>query len=59
MMTLREWRRWRDQAGVLLSLLDLVPEDRRDEAWRIYYLWRDWKLSFTEAKKRILALAGK
>ena len=59
MMTLREWRKWRDQAGVLLSLLDLVPEDRRGEAWRIYHLWRDWKLSFAEAKKRILALAGK
>jgi len=59
MMTLKEWRKWRDQAGILLSLFDLVPEERRNEAWRIYRMWRDFKISFTEAKKRILALAKK
>ena len=58
-MTVKEWRKWRDQAGILLSLFDLVPEERRNEAWRIYHLWHDWKISFTEAKRRIKALAKK
>ncbi len=52
-----EWRRMRDQAGELLFLMSRVPPSRRGEAWRIYHLWRDWKLPFTEARKRILALA--
>ena len=49
----------RDQAGVLLYMVGKVPKSRRDEAWRIYCLWRDWKISFLEAKRRISALAGK
>ncbi len=59
MMTLKEWRKWRDQAGILLAMFDDAPKDRRNEAWRIYHLWRDWKISFTEAKRRIKALAKK
>ena len=58
-MSIKEWRKWRDQAGELLFLMSRVPPSRRGEAWRIYHLWRDWKLSFAEARKRILALAGK
>ncbi len=54
-----EWRRMRDQAGELLFLVGKVPPSRRGDAWRIYHLWRDWKISFTEAKRRIKALAKK
>ena len=54
-----EWRRMRDQAGILLAMFDEIPESRRGEAWRIYHAWRDWKISFTEAKRRIKALARK
>jgi len=58
-MSVKEWRKFRDQAGVLLSMFDDVPESRQEEAWRIYRMWRDWKISFTEAKRRLKALASK
>ena len=55
----QEWRRMRDQAGELLFLIGDVPPSRRRDAWAIYHLWRDWKISFAEARRRIKALAGK
>jgi len=54
-----EWRKMRDQAGELLFLVGAVPPSRRRYAWEIYHLWRDWKISFSEARRRIKALAVK
>ena len=56
-MSVKEWRKYRDQAGILLHLISLVPKDRREKAWRIYHEWRDWKITFSEAKKKLKELA--
>ncbi len=58
-MTVKEWRKLRDQAGILLGLMDYVPECRKGEAWRIYYLWRDCKITFREAKRRLKSLKSR
>lgn len=56
-MRVKEWRKYRNQAGILLHLISLVPKERRSEAWRIYHEWRDWKIAFNEAKRRLMELA--
>jgi len=56
-MKVKEWRKYRNQAGILLHLISLVPKERRSEAWRIYHEWRDWKITFNEAKQRLMELA--
>ncbi len=54
LMTLKEWRKWRNQAGILIDLV--VEAGNDDEAWRIYHAWRDFKISFEEARKRLKRL---
>ncbi len=50
----REWRRLRDQAGELLYLVAKADTaGRGGEAERIYEEWRNGKLGFEEAKKRL------
>ena len=58
-MSVREWRLRRNQAGVLIGMIYSLPPSKRDEARKIYDLWKSWRISFAKAKKRILALAKK
>ncbi len=48
----------RNQAGILIGYVLHAPKGKRREAWRIYYAWRDWKISFREAEKRLIKLTG-
>ncbi len=58
-MSVREWRRRRDQAGILIGMIRDLPPSKQREGRRIYEEWRTWKISFTEAKRRLRALAKK
>ncbi len=50
----REWRKRRDQAGILLGYVaKAVKTSRGEEAWRIYEDWRSERIGFEEAKKRL------
>lgn len=50
----REWRKRRDQAGILLGYVaKAVKASHGEEAWRIYEDWRSWRISFEEARKRL------
>ena len=50
----KEWRRLRDQAGELLYLVAKADTmSRGREAERIYEEWRNGRLGFEEAKKRL------
>ena len=50
----REWRRRRNQAGVLLArVFDAEDMGYGREAWRVYEEWRTGKIGFEEAKKRL------
>ena len=57
-MTVKEWRLRRDQAGILIGYVLHAPKGKRGEAWRVYYMWRDWKISFREAEERLIKLTG-
>ncbi len=57
-MSVKEWRVRRDQAGILIGYVLHAPKGKRREAWRIYYAWRDWKISFREAEERLIKLTG-
>ncbi len=59
MMTVEEWRKRRNQAGILIGMIYDLPPEKRVEGRRIFELWRDWRISFAEARRRIKALAGK
>lgn len=54
LMTLKEWRKYRNMAGILVSLV--VKAGNTREAWRIYDAWLARKISFEEAKKRLKRL---
>ena len=51
---LKQYRRLRDEAGVLLSYV--VDAGNTREAWRIYHEWRDGKLTYREALKKLRRL---
>ncbi len=55
LMTLKEWRRYRDMAGILIDLV--VEAGNGDEAWSIYHAWRDGKLTYRQALARLKKLA--
>ena len=55
LMTLKEWRRYRDMAGILIDLV--VEAGNDDEAWSIYHAWLARKIGFKEARKRLRKLA--
>ncbi len=52
---LKQYRRLRDRAGILLSYV--VDAGNTGEAWRIYHAWRDGKLTYREALARLKKLA--
>ncbi len=57
-MSVREWRLRRNQAGVLIGMIYSLPPSKRDEARKIYDLWKDWRISFKEAEERLIKLMG-
>lgn len=62
MLTAREWRRLRDQAGRLQFILAEIQDSqpaRLQEAEKVYKLWLNGKITYTEARKRLRELAGK
>ena len=49
-----EWIRLRDQAGELLYLVakaDIMG--RGEEAERVYEEWKNWRISYEEARRRL------
>lgn len=55
---LKQYRRLRDRAGILLGLVAKTSHGgQRKEAWRIYHAWRDGKLTYREALARLKKLA--
>ena len=56
MLSVKEWRRRREQASILIGYVMEAPRGRKREAWRIYREWQEGRITFTEARKRLLAL---
>ncbi len=55
----KEWRRARDEAGILLGYVaKAIRAGRREEAWRVYEEWRAGKLDFDEAKNLLEKLVA-
>ena len=55
---LKQYRRLRDKAGILLSLVAKTPRGPlRRHAWQIYHAWRDGKLTYRQALARLKKLA--
>ena len=55
-MLYKEWRKRRDQAGILIGhiyIIHRVAPDLEEEAWRIYEKWKNEEISFEEALKKI------
>ena len=62
MLTTREWRRLRDQAGRLQFIIAEIQDNqpkRLPEAEKIYKLWLKGKITFREAERRLQELAEK
>lgn len=55
-LSVREWRRRREQASILIGYVMEAPRGRKREAWRIYREWQEGRMKFTEAKRRLLGL---
>jgi len=53
-MTIKEWRKRRNQAGILLSLVMEAPKEKRKEAQRIYREWQKGKITYKQAKKLLI-----
>jgi len=52
----REWRRRRDQAGILVGhiyIIHRVAPELEEEAWRIYEKWKVREIEFEEALKKL------
>ena len=50
----QEWRQLRDQAGILLGYVaKAVKAGKSDEAWRVYEEWKNMRISYEEAKRRL------
>ena len=59
MVLYKEWRKRRDQAGILIGhiyIIHRVAPDLEEEAWRIYEKWKNEEISFEEALKKIEGL---
>ncbi len=49
-MTLRDLRRWRNQAGILWGLVyDAMKQGRGEEAKKIYSMRREGKITYGQA----------
>ena len=59
LMSVKEWRRRRSQAGILIGMIHDLPPSKRGEGRRIYEEWRTWRISFTVAMRRLKALSSK
>jgi len=58
-LSVREWRKRRDQAGELIHLVVQIPRGPlRKKAWEIYSLWQEEVISFEAAKRRLRELAS-
>ena len=59
--SLREWRKRRDQAGILIGYVFQTPKGSRlrEQAWRVYEDWQEERITFKEAEKRLRELAAK
>jgi len=56
-VNLREFRKLRARASILLGYV--IRANFSKDAWRIYFDWRDGKLSYREALERLRKLAAK
>ena len=60
MMSLKEFRKKRSQAGKLLHLvLEAERKGRATQAWKTYKQWTSNKISYSEAKKQLEKLLEK
>ncbi len=59
LMSVEEWRKRRNQAGILIGMIHDLPPSKRAECRKVYEEWRKWRISFTEAKRRLKELAIK
>ncbi|MEB3760302.1 MAG: hypothetical protein GSR81_05580 [Desulfurococcales archaeon] len=59
MLSLNEWRRNRDKAGILLDLVYNAQDGAKEKAWQIYKKWANAEITCKEAKKQLEKLAGK
>ena len=56
-MSVREWRVRRDQAGTLIGMIHDLPPSKRRLGREIYERWLRWEISFPEAKAMLRELA--
>ena len=58
--SLGEWRRRRDQAGILCYIIAGIPRGPlREQAWQIFDRWQEELITFREARERLRELARK
>jgi hypothetical protein len=57
-MSVKEWRLRRDQAGILIGYVIHAPKGKREKAWEIYSKWNNGIISFREAERQLMALTG-
>ena len=59
--TAREWRKRRDQAGILIGYVFQTPKGSRlrSQAWRIFRQWQEEEITFKVAEKKLRELAAK
>ena len=58
--SLKEWRKRRDQAGILHYIIAGIPRGPlREQAWQVYEDWQEERITFKEAEQRLRELAAK
>ena len=59
MMSLKEFRKQRNRAGILLGLVyDAMKQGRGEEAKKIYNMWRQGKITYRQALARLKKLVN-
>ena len=58
--SVREWRRRRDQAGILIHYVVQTPRGSslRKKAWKVFEEWQEERITFEEARERLERLAA-
>jgi|GEM_PF-6459617 len=57
MMSVKEFRKYRDQAGTLWILVyKAKKKGKGQQAIKIYRKWKNWKITYKQAKKQLLKL---
>ncbi len=57
MMSLKEFRKQRNRAGILLGLVyDAMKQGRGEEAKKIYSMWREGKITYRQARTKLKKL---